>query len=74
MSAMLLSLSVVRGLGYYATGEFNRDALVLFAAALPAMLIGVYVGSRVHLRVSEATFKQIVIFSLFLCGIPLIFR
>ncbi len=38
------------------------------------MLIGVYVGSRVHLRVSEAAFKQIVIFSLFLCGIPLIFR
>ncbi len=32
---MLLSLSVVRGLGYYATGEFNRDALVLLLPHSP---------------------------------------
>ena len=26
MSAMLLTLSLVRGIGYYAVGEFTRDA------------------------------------------------
>ena len=74
MSAMLLVLSVVRGLGYYAVGEFTRESLVLFAAAFPAMLIGIFIGNRVHLALSETTFRKLVIFTLFVCGIPLLLK
>ena len=74
MSAMLLALSVMRGIGYYATGEFTRDALVLFAAILPVMLIGIYIGDRIHVRLSEITFRRLVGATLVLCGVPLLLR
>lgn len=74
MSAMLLVLSVVRGAGYYAVGEFTRESLVLFAAAFPAMLIGIYIGNRIHLGISEVAFRRLVILVLFICGVPLLLR
>lgn len=74
MSAMLIVLSVVRGIGYYAVGEFTRESLVLFAAAVPVMLIGMYIGNRIHLALSETTFRKVVIAVLFVCGIPLLLR
>jgi uncharacterized membrane protein YfcA len=74
MSAMLLALSTVRGIGYYAVGEFSRDSLIMFAAALPAMLAGIYIGDRVHLRMTEIAFRRLVVAILFACGIPLLLR
>lgn len=74
MSAMLLTLSLVRGIGYYATGEFTRDALIVFAAILPVMLLGIYIGDRIHVRLSETTFRRLVGATLILCGVPLLLR
>jgi len=74
MSAMLLTLSLARGIGYYATGEFTRDALVLFAAIVPVMLLGIYIGDRIHVRLSEVTFRRLVGATLVLCGVPLLLR
>lgn len=74
MSAMLLTLSLVRGIGYYATGEFTRDALIVFAAILPVMLVGIYIGDRIHVRLSEVTFRRLVGATLLLCGVPLLLR
>lgn len=74
MSAMLLALSILRGIGYYATGEFTRDALILFAAILPVMFIGIFAGDRIHVRLSELTFRRLVGATLVLCGVPLILR
>ena len=74
MSAMLLLLSIVRGAGYYAVGEFTRESLVLFAAAFPAMLIGIYTGNRIHLNISEVAFRRLVIIVLFACAVPLVLR
>jgi uncharacterized protein len=74
ISAMLLVLSAVRGIGYYAVGEFTRESLLLFAAALPAMLIGIVIGNRIHLAIGERTFRRLVIAILFVCGIPLLLR
>ena len=74
MSAMLIVLCVVRGIGYWAAGEFTRDSFVLFSAALPAMLVGIYIGNRVHLAISEVAFRKLVIFTLFACGIPLLVK
>jgi hypothetical protein len=68
MSAMLLLLSTVRGIGYYAVGEFTQESWIMFAAAFPAMLAGIYVGDRVQLQFNETTFRRVVCATLFLCG------
>ncbi|HET9405225.1 MAG TPA: sulfite exporter TauE/SafE family protein [Burkholderiales bacterium] len=74
MSAMLLALALVRGIGYWAVGEFTQDSLVVFAAAFPVMLIGIYAGNRIHLHISELTFKRIVGATLMACSVPLLLK
>ena len=74
MSAMLLTLCVARGLGYWAVGEFTRDVWIAFAMALPLMLIGIWAGDRIHVRLSELAFKRLVCMVLVICGIPLLLR
>lgn len=73
-SAMLLALCLVRGVGYYAVGEFTLDAWIMFAAAFPLMLAGIYVGDRIHVKLSEQTFRKLVCATLFACAIPLLFK
>jgi uncharacterized membrane protein YfcA len=74
MSAMLLSLAVVRGVGYYAVDEFTRDSVLVFAYAFPVMLIGIYVGNHVHVRIPELAFKRLVGATLMACSIPLLLK
>jgi uncharacterized protein len=74
MSAMLLTLSVVRGIGYYAVGEFMADVWIAFAAAFPLMLLGIYLGDRIHVGLSEIAFRRLVCAILFVCGVPLLFK
>jgi uncharacterized membrane protein YfcA len=74
ISAMLLTLSVVRGLGYYAVGEFTTEAWVTFAAAFPLMLAGIYIGDRIHVGLSETAFRRLVSILLMLCGVPLLLK
>ena len=74
MSAMLLTLAVVRGIGYWAVGEFTSEALIVFAASLPVMLIGVAVGNRIHLGLSEIAFRRLVGGTLLACSVPLLLK
>jgi uncharacterized protein len=74
MSAMLLTLCVARGIGYWAVGEFTREIWVSFAMALPLMLVGIWLGDRIHVRLSELAFKRLVCLVLMICGIPLLLR
>lgn len=74
MSAMLLTLCIVRGIGYWAVGEFTPEVWIAFAMALPLMLIGIWAGDRIHVKVSELAFKRLVCIVLLICGIPLLLR
>jgi uncharacterized protein len=74
MSAMLLTLCVLRGIGYYAVGEFTREVWIAFAMALPLMLIGIWAGDRIHVKLSELAFKRLVCVVLVICGVPLLLR
>jgi len=74
MSALLLTLSGVRGLGYYAVGEFTLEAVLLFAAGAPLMLLGMFLGDRIQTRLREDHFRRIVCLVLIASGLPLIFR
>jgi uncharacterized membrane protein YfcA len=74
VSGMLLILSVVRGLGYYAVGEFDRDTLELFAFTFPVMLAGVMLGDRIHTRMDERMFKRVVCAILVVSGGSLLLK
>jgi uncharacterized membrane protein YfcA len=74
MSALVLTLSVIRGAGYWAVGEFTREVLLLFAVGLPTMLLGIYLGDRVHAWISEAAFRRLVSLVLIVSGIPLLLK
>jgi len=74
MSALLLTLGVVRGAGYYAVGEFSLEALLLFATGVPLMLLGMVLGDRVHTRINEGHFRRLVCLVLIVSGLPLILR
>ena len=74
ISAMLLALSLIRLVAYAAVGELSAEALLLFAAALPVMGLGIYIGGRFHARMGETLFKGLVCAILVVCAIALLIR
>jgi uncharacterized membrane protein YfcA len=72
MSAMILTLSVFRGIGYAAVGEFGREAAILFAGALPLMLVGIFIGDRFHAGMDEVAFRRLVGAVLIVSGAALV--
>jgi hypothetical protein len=74
MSAALVVLGVVRGLGYFAVDEFNRDVLTTVAMALPMMLIGIFIGDRIHAGLSEVMFRRVVSLALAVSGAALMIK
>jgi uncharacterized membrane protein YfcA len=74
MSAALVALGVVRGLGYFAIDEFNREVLTTFAVALPMMLIGIVIGDRVHSGLSDLAFRRVVAGALIVSGAALMIK
>jgi hypothetical protein len=74
MSAILVALGIVRGLGYWAVDEFNRDVLMTFALAFPMMLIGIFIGDRFHSGLSELAFRRVVAAALIVSGLALVVK
>lgn len=74
MTGTLLALGVVRGAGYWAVGEFTYEVLMVFAFALPMVLIGIFIGNRFHHGMSELAFKRTVSGALIASGLALLVR
>jgi uncharacterized membrane protein YfcA len=74
MNAILLALVILRGAGYWAVGEYTRDVLVTTAIALPMMLVGIFIGNRVHTGLSELAFRRPVSGALIVSGLALLVR
>jgi uncharacterized protein len=74
MSAILVALGIVRGAGYWAVGEYTRDVLVTVAIALPMMLVGIFVGNRIHTGLSELAFRRMVSGALIVSGAALLVK
>jgi uncharacterized membrane protein YfcA len=72
MTAILLTLGLARGIGYWAVGEFTRDVVILAALLFPPMLLGIFVGNRIHHGMSEAAFRRMVAFALIASGVALL--
>jgi uncharacterized membrane protein YfcA len=72
MTAILLTLGLVRGIGYWAVGEFTWDALALTALLFPPMLIGIFIGNRFHHGMTELAFRRTVSGALIASGLALL--
>ncbi len=72
MTAILLTLTIIRGVGYYAIDEYNREVLITAAILLPSMLIGIFIGNRFHHGMSELTFRRTVSGALIASGLALL--
>jgi uncharacterized protein len=72
MSAMILTISVARTIGYAAVGELTLDSVILCAASIPAMGIGLLVGDRIHTGLSPLAFQRLVCVVLAACGVALL--
>lgn len=73
-AAILFGLGIVRGLGYFAVGAFDREALVACAAALPLMALGVFIGNRLHANLDPVQFRRFIALVLVASGLPLLVR
>jgi uncharacterized membrane protein YfcA len=74
VAATLLGLGIMRVSGYAALGVFDRDALIACAAALPLMLIGAFLGNRIHARIDPVMFRRLIAIILLASGVPLVLR
>ena len=74
MSAMILALSVMRIVGYFAVGEFSLEVLAWFAVTFPLMLIGIVIGDRFYTGLSDTTFRRLIGAVLIVSGAALLVK
>jgi uncharacterized membrane protein YfcA len=74
MTAILFTLTVVRGIGYWAVDEFNREVLVTAAVLFVPMIIGIFIGSRFHHGMSDLVFRRTVSGALIASGLALLVK
>ena len=74
MTAILMTLTIARGIGYFAIGEFSREVLILTAILFPSMLLGIFIGNHVHHGMSELAFRRTVACALTVSGLALLIK
>jgi len=74
VSTTLLLLAIVRSAGYFATGVFRAEDLVLVVGALVPVAIGTLVGEWVHDRIEQRAFRRGVGALLIVSGTALLLR
>ena len=74
MTAILLTLGLVRGIGYWSVGEFSREVVILAAVLFAPMLVGIVVGNRFHHGMSELAFRRTVACALIASGLALLVK
>jgi uncharacterized membrane protein YfcA len=72
MSAMILTISIARTAGYAAVGELTWDSVILCAASIPAMGLGLLIGERIHSGLSPLAFQRFVCVALAVTGVALV--
>ena len=74
MTAILMTLTVIRGIGYFAVGEFSRDVWIVTAILFPSMLVGLLFGNYFHHGMSELAFRRTVACALTVSGMALLIK
>ncbi len=63
-----------RIIGYFFSGFYSGDTMYLLAAALPIMVIGMYLGGHVHTTISQQNFQRAIGLLLVGSGLALLLR
>ncbi|OLZ08065.1 sulfite exporter TauE/SafE family protein [Sulfobacillus thermosulfidooxidans] len=63
--------NVLRGILYVALGLLTLPIGLGYLALLPAMLLGLWIGNKVHLRINAKLFQEVVLVVLTLVGLKL---
>lgn len=74
VAAILFGLGIFRGLGYAAVGSYDRETLIICLISVPVMLVGVWIGNRIHANLNDVAFKRLVAVILIASGLPLLLR
>ena len=74
LMAIFLLIGLVRVPSYVVTGLITVPRLWSALAIIPAVIVGAFLGSRIHIRLSEKRFKRIVSVVLVAIGLLLLFR
>ena len=74
LMAIFMVLALLRLPTYGFTGLITLPRLVSAAAVIPAVLLGAWLGNRVHLDISEQTFQRLVAVALAGIGVLLLVR
>lgn len=64
----------MRMVGYASTGLFTGPALSLVVILLPVLLIAMYVGNHLHIKIDQGRFNQVISIMLMASGIILIIK
>lgn len=60
--------------GYAINGLFTEQALTLVAILLPVLLLAMYVGHHIHIRINQQRFNQVISVLLLISGTMLIYK
>ncbi|MCW8918814.1 MAG: sulfite exporter TauE/SafE family protein [Gammaproteobacteria bacterium] len=63
-----------RIVGYFFSGFYQLDTMLLLAAALPVMVVGMYLGGHIHTTLSQRAFQQAIGVLLLGSGLALLLR
>jgi len=69
LMAIFFLMTFVRLPSYAAAGLLTTPRLWSGLAVLPAILVGVWLGQRIHIRLAEATFRRLVCVMLVVLGV-----
>ncbi|MBW2459733.1 MAG: sulfite exporter TauE/SafE family protein, partial [Deltaproteobacteria bacterium] len=72
LMAIFLVITCVRVPTYAVAGLITSERLLAALMMLPAVLLGAYLGNRIHVRLSEQAFRRAVCVALMLIGAVLI--
>ncbi|MDH5517802.1 MAG: sulfite exporter TauE/SafE family protein [Gammaproteobacteria bacterium] len=64
----------IRISAYSISGFYAADVLTMAVAGIPVLLVGLYLGHRIHLRISKQRFNQIISLILLGSGLVLFFK
>ena len=60
MAATLMLMGIARALGYFWAEAITNEVMIAFATALPLMGLGVILGNRLHAKLNQHGFSQLV--------------
>ncbi len=74
LMALFLVMGLMRLPVYLAAGLLTRERLLSALATLPAVVLGAWLGNRIHLRLDEGRFRRLVSALLVVLGVGLLLR